>query len=149
MIDTVIEELKAEIDRSTLQVIAVPDPTARYLLPLDILTEVIKYLLGEFLIGLLGFEAMSLVGARLHAAGQMARDWVANRQPPPPSEQAVLDAALEEAYQAARAHAHTEAQLRAASGRVEALLKQAGVGPSETQDVLDSLNRVLAKSWTK
>ena len=101
MIDTVIEELKAEIDRSTLQVIAVPDPTARYLLPLDILTEVIKYLLGEFLIGLLGFEAMSAVGQRLHAAGQMARDWVANRQPPPPSEQAVLDAALEDAFQAA------------------------------------------------
>ena len=80
MIDTLIEELKGEIDRSTLQVIAVPDPAARYLLPLDILTEVIKYLLGEFLIGLLGFEAMSLVGQRLHAAGQMARDWVSSRR---------------------------------------------------------------------
>ena len=145
-LDAVMEELRGEIDRSTLQVIAMPDPTARYLLPQDILTEVLKYLLSEFLIGLLGLEA---VGQQLHAAGKLARDWVRTRQPPAAAEQAQLDAALEAAFKAARAHAHTEAQLRAASIRVEKLLKQSGAGPTETQDVLDSLNRVLSKSWTK
>jgi hypothetical protein len=145
-LDGVIAELRGEIDRSTLQVIAVPDPTARYLLPQDIITEVLKYVLSEFLIGLLGLEA---VGERLHAAGQLVRDWMVTRKPPAASEQAQFDAALEAAFKAARAHAHTEAQLRAASARVEKLLKASGAGPAETQDVLDSLNRVLAKSWTK
>jgi len=138
-LDGVIEELRGEIDRSTLQVIAVADPTARYLLPQDIITEVLKVVVSEFLIGLLGLEA----------AGQLARDWVRTRTAPAAAEQAKLDAALEAAFKAARAHAHTEAQLRAASARVEKLLKASGAGPTETQDVLDSLNRVLAKSWTK
>lgn len=68
------------------------------LVPQDVITEVLKYLLGEFLIGLLGFEALAGVAKRLHAAGALTRNWVTTGRGPAASEQAELDAALEEAW---------------------------------------------------
>jgi hypothetical protein len=149
MLDEVLQELKGEIDRSTLQCIVVEDPKARYMIPPEIVELVLEHLLGEFLIGLLGLEILHGLGQRLHRAGTYLRNRVTGDDKPAPAAKAELDAALEEALAAARAHARTEADLLAASKRVEELMRRAGASPSETRDVVDALKGVLGRCWTK
>lgn len=149
VLNEVLQELKGEIDRSTLQCIVVEDPKARYMIPPEIVQEVLKHLLGEFLIGLLGLGLLQGLGQRLHRAGTYLRSWVTDGDEPPPAAKAELDVALEEALTAARAHARTQADLLDASRRVEELMRRAGASPSETRDVVDTLKVVLGKYWTK
>ncbi len=149
MLDEVLGELKQEIDRSTLQCIVVEDSSKRYMLPPELVDEVLKHLLGEFLIGLLGLELLHGLGQRLHMAGTYLRSWVSVGTKPTPADQTDLDAALEEALKAARAHARTEAQMLAASERVEALMRKGGASYAETRDVVDTVQGILGKCWTK
>jgi hypothetical protein len=149
VLNEVLQELKGEIDRSTLQCIVVEDPKARYMIPPEIVEEVLKYVLGEFLIGLLGLELLHALGQQLHRAGTYLRSWVTDGNAPPRAAKAELDAALEEALAAARAHARTESDLLAASRRVEELMLRAGASRSETRDVVDTIKGVLGKYWTK
>jgi hypothetical protein len=149
VLNEVLQELKGEIDRSTLQCMVVEDPKARYIIPPEIVEAVLKHLLGEFLIGLLGLELLRDLGQQLHRAGTYLRGWVTGGNEPPAAAKAELDAALEEALAAARAHARTEADLLAATQRVEKLMERAGAGPSETRDVVDTIKEVLGRCWTK
>jgi hypothetical protein len=149
LLNDVLKQLKDEIDRSTLQCIVVKDSTARYMISPEIVDEVLKHLLGEFLIGLLGLELLHGLGQQLHLAGQYLRDWVAGGHEPPPIAKAELDTALETALEAARAHARSEADLLAATKRVEELMRRAGASSSETADVVNSLKGVLGRWWTK
>lgn len=149
MLNEVLQKLKGEIDRSTLQCIVVEDPKARYMIPPEIVEEVLKHLLGEFLIGLLGLELLHGLGQQLHQAGTYLRSWVTGGNEPPPTAKAELDTALAEALAAARAHTRTEADLRAASQRVEELMLRAGASPSETRDVVDTIKEVVGQCWTK
>lgn len=149
MLSEVLQRLKGEIDRSTLQCIVVEDPNARYMIPPEIVEEVLKHLLGEFLIGLLRLELLHGLGQQLHKAGAYLGSWVTGGYAPPPAAKAELDIALEEALAAARAHARTEVDLKAASQRVEDLMLRAGASPSETRDVVDTIKDVLGQCWTK
>ena len=101
MLNEVLRELTGEIDRSTLQCVVVEDPKARYVIPPEIVEEVLKHLLGEFLIGLLGLELLHGLGQQLHRAVRLFANWVTGGQPPRAAK-VELDAALEEALVAAR-----------------------------------------------
>jgi hypothetical protein len=149
VLNAVLQELRGEVDRSTLQCVVVENPKARYIIPPQIVEEVLKHLLGEFLIGLLGLGILHGLGQRLHRAGADLRNWVTSGNEPVPAAKSEIDAALEEALAAARAHARTEAGLLAASKRVEELMHGAGASPSETRDVVDAIQRVLGRCWTK
>jgi hypothetical protein len=150
MLGDILEDLRPEIDRSTLQAILVADASKRYSIPPELVEEALKILLAEFLIGLLGLDVFHDLGQRLReSASAYLAAWSAGRAAPAPPPKPELDEALEAAVQAARAHARTEAELQAATERVRALMRQAGASPSETRDVVETLTRVLGKSWTK
>lgn len=149
MLNEVLQELKGEIDRSTLQCIVVDDPKARHMIPPEIVLEALKHLLGEFLIGLSRAGTPPRPGAPASSGGELFAQLGDRRQRSAPPAKAELDVALEEALAAARAHAGTEADLLAASRRVEELMQRAGASPSETRDVVDTIKRVLGKYWTK